>query len=117
MTAGHGVEKDFAAEFKAKNDDYSTRSMAQALGDRLAEAMAEMFHKRAREACRFRQDGESQPTRNSSAKNIAGCVRRRVIRRVRITTEKPILFELLGVDRRRRASSSRRVVRCTRRAA
>ena len=49
VTAGHGVE-EFAAQFKAKHDDY-TAIMAQALGDRLAEALAEMMHKRARDAC------------------------------------------------------------------
>ena len=51
VTAGHGVEA-FAADFRARHDDYSA-IMVQALGDRLAEAMAEMFHKRAREACGF----------------------------------------------------------------
>ncbi|MBL9212200.1 MAG: methionine synthase, partial [Opitutaceae bacterium] len=51
VTAGHGVEA-FAAEFKAAHDDYSA-IMAQALGDRLAEALAELMHKRAREFCGF----------------------------------------------------------------
>ena len=51
VTAGHGVDA-FAAEFRARNDDYSA-IMAQALGDRLAEASAEYFHKKAREACGF----------------------------------------------------------------
>jgi 5-methyltetrahydrofolate--homocysteine methyltransferase len=51
VTSGHGVEQ-FAAEFRAATDDYNA-IMSQALGDRLAEAMAEMFHKRAREACGF----------------------------------------------------------------
>ncbi len=51
VTAGHGVE-EFARDFKRANDDYSA-IMVQALGDRLAEAMAEMMHKRAREACGF----------------------------------------------------------------
>jgi 5-methyltetrahydrofolate--homocysteine methyltransferase len=48
VTAGHGVE-EFAAEFRAKQDDYNA-IMAQALGDRLAEALAELMHKKAREA-------------------------------------------------------------------
>ncbi|WP_438481830.1 methionine synthase [Oleiharenicola lentus] len=48
VTAGHGVE-DFAAEFRTKHDDYNA-IMAQALGDRLAEALAELMHKKAREA-------------------------------------------------------------------
>jgi 5-methyltetrahydrofolate--homocysteine methyltransferase len=51
VTAGHGVEA-LAAEFRSASDDYSA-IMAQALGDRLAEAMAELFHKKAREACGF----------------------------------------------------------------
>ena len=51
VTAGHGVES-FAEAFRKESDDYSA-IMSQALGDRLAEAMAEMFHKRAREACGF----------------------------------------------------------------
>ncbi len=51
VTAGHGVEK-FAAELRAKLDDYSA-IMAQALGDRLAEALAEAMHKRARDFCGY----------------------------------------------------------------
>ncbi|MFY0578473.1 methionine synthase [Cystobacter fuscus] len=51
VTAGHGVEA-FAERFRQKHDDYSA-IMAQALGDRLAEAMAELMHKRAREFCGF----------------------------------------------------------------
>jgi 5-methyltetrahydrofolate--homocysteine methyltransferase len=96
VTAGHGVE-DFAAEFKAKNDDYNA-IMAQALGDRLAEAMAEMFHKRAREAAGFGK------TENLSHEELI----REKYRGVRPApgypacpdhTEKPILFELLGVEK------------------
>ncbi len=94
VTAGHGVE-DLAAEFKAKHDDYNA-IMAQALGDRLAEAMAEMFHKRAREACGFGK------TENLSYEELI----REKYRGVRPApgypacpdhTEKPILFDLLGV--------------------
>ncbi len=51
VTAGPGVEK-FAAEFKAAGDDYNA-ILVQALGDRIAEALAEYFHKRARELCGF----------------------------------------------------------------
>ncbi|MBK8477289.1 MAG: methionine synthase [Opitutaceae bacterium] len=47
VTAGPGVEA-FAAEFKAAQDDYSA-IMVQALGDRIAEALAEYFHKQARD--------------------------------------------------------------------
>ena len=51
VTTGHGVEQ-LAASFKAANDDYSA-IMAQALGDRLAEAFAEYLHKQVRDLCRY----------------------------------------------------------------
>ena len=51
VTVGHGVEA-FAAEFRAQHDDYQA-IMAQALGDRLAEALAELLHKRARDCCGY----------------------------------------------------------------
>ncbi|MBL8919158.1 MAG: methionine synthase [Myxococcaceae bacterium] len=51
VTAGPGVEA-FAAGFRAKLDDYSA-IMVQALGDRLAEGLAELMHKREREWCGF----------------------------------------------------------------
>ncbi|MCI0480653.1 MAG: methionine synthase, partial [Candidatus Dadabacteria bacterium] len=47
VTAGEGVEQ-YADYFKEKHDDYSA-IMVQALGDRIAEALAEMMHKKARE--------------------------------------------------------------------
>jgi 5-methyltetrahydrofolate--homocysteine methyltransferase len=95
VTAGHGVEQ-LAAEFKAAHDDYSA-IMAQALGDRLAEAMAEMMHKRAREFCGFGR------TENLSYEDL---IRERY-RGIRPApgypacpdhTEKPILFELLDAS-------------------
>jgi 5-methyltetrahydrofolate--homocysteine methyltransferase len=51
VTAGHGVE-EFAAGFRAAHDDYSA-IMAQALGDRLAEALAELMHKQVRDFCGY----------------------------------------------------------------
>jgi 5-methyltetrahydrofolate--homocysteine methyltransferase len=96
VTAGHGVE-DFAAEFRAKTDDYNA-IMAQALGDRLAEAMAEMFHKRARESVGFGK------TENLTHEELI----REKYRGIRPApgypacpdhTEKPILFDLLGVEK------------------
>lgn len=47
VTAGPEVE-EYAAAFAKKGDDYSS-IMVKALGDRLAEALAEMMHKRMRE--------------------------------------------------------------------
>jgi 5-methyltetrahydrofolate--homocysteine methyltransferase len=51
VTAGHGVT-EFAREFEAQHDDYSA-IMAKALGDRLAEALAELMHKKARDFCGY----------------------------------------------------------------
>ncbi|NIP39604.1 MAG: methionine synthase [Candidatus Dadabacteria bacterium] len=47
VTAGEEVD-EFASYFKNKNDDYNS-IMVQALGDRIAEALAEMIHKKVRE--------------------------------------------------------------------
>jgi 5-methyltetrahydrofolate--homocysteine methyltransferase len=95
VTAGHGVE-EFAAEFRAKHDDYNA-IMAQALGDRLAEALAEMMHKRAREFCGY---GKTENLTNEE-------LIREKYRGIRPApgypacpdhTEKPILFQLLDVE-------------------
>ena len=51
VTAGPEVET-FAASFRSAGDDYSA-IMVQALGDRIAEAMAEYFHKQARDYAGF----------------------------------------------------------------
>ncbi len=48
VTAGSEVEA-YAESFKAKQDDYSC-ILAKALGDRFAEALAEMMHQRMRKA-------------------------------------------------------------------
>lgn len=54
VTVGHEVEA-FANAFKAKNDDYSA-IMVKALGDRFAEALAEMMHKKGRVIWGFGED-------------------------------------------------------------
>ena len=51
VTAGPGVEQ-FSHEFKAAGDDYNA-ILVQALGDRIAEAMAEFFHKKERDLSGF----------------------------------------------------------------
>ena len=93
VTSGHGVE-DFAAEFRAKLDDFNA-IMAQALGDRLAEALAELMHKKVRDYCGYGK------TENLEMKDII----REKYRGVRPApgypacpdhTEKPALFELLN---------------------
>jgi 5-methyltetrahydrofolate--homocysteine methyltransferase len=92
VTAGHGVE-EFAREFEAKHDDYGA-IMAKALGDRLAEALAELMHKKARDCCGFGK------TENLGMQDII----REKYRGIRPApgypacpdhTEKPPLFELL----------------------
>ena len=92
VTSGHGVE-EFAKEFEAKHDDYSA-IMAKALGDRLAEALAELMHKKAREFCGYGK------TENLEMKDII----REKYRGIRPApgypacpdhTEKPPLFALL----------------------
>ena len=47
VTAGDGVEK-FSEHFKEEGDDYNS-IMTSALGDRIAEALAEMIHKKVRD--------------------------------------------------------------------
>ncbi|MEO7600257.1 MAG: methionine synthase [Opitutus sp.] len=95
VTAGHGVET-LAAEFRAVHDDYSA-IMAQALGDRLAEALAELMHKRVRDLCGY---GRSENL------TIAEIIREKY-RGIRPApgypacpdhTEKPLLFKLLNAE-------------------
>lgn len=47
VTTGHGVD-EFAKTFEEKQDDYNA-ILTKALGDRLAEAFAELMHKKVRE--------------------------------------------------------------------
>ena len=92
VTTGHGVE-EFAKEFEATHDDYGA-IMAKSLGDRLAEALAELMHKKERDFCGFGK------TENLEMKDII----REKYRGVRPApgypacpdhTEKPPLFDLL----------------------
>jgi 5-methyltetrahydrofolate--homocysteine methyltransferase len=95
VTAGHGVEA-FASAFRARHDDYSA-IMAQALGDRLAEALAELMHQRARQFCGFGREEKL---------TMAEIIREQY-RGIRPApgypacpdhTEKPTLFGLLGAE-------------------
>jgi 5-methyltetrahydrofolate--homocysteine methyltransferase len=54
VTAGVGAEK-LAARYEAQNDDYGS-IMVKALADRLAEALAEWLHRRAREDWGYGRD-------------------------------------------------------------
>ena len=95
VTAGHGVET-LTAEFKAQHDDYSA-IMAQALGDRLAEALAELMHKKARDFCGYGREEKL---------TMAEIIREKY-RGIRPApgypacpdhTEKRLLFDLLGAE-------------------
>ena len=95
VTAGHGADQ-FAAEFRARHDDYSA-IMAQALGDRLAEALAELMHKKARAFCGY----------GRAEKLTMGEIIREKYRGIRPApgypacpdhTEKRPLFDLLGAE-------------------
>ena len=54
VTMGTGVE-EFAKTFEERGDDY-TSIMVKALGDRMAEALTELLHKKARDFCGFGKD-------------------------------------------------------------
>ena len=56
VTAGEGVEQ-FSEDFKQKGDDYNS-IMASVLGDRIAEALAEMIHKKVRDLWGYGKDEE-----------------------------------------------------------
>ncbi len=92
VTAGPGVEA-FANEFKAKLDDYSA-IMVQALGDRIAEGLAELMHKRAREWCGYGKD-EKLSTDQLIREQYRGIRPAPGYPACPDHTEKPALFDLL----------------------
>ena len=59
VTAGPGVE-ELSASFRERGDDYSS-IMASALGDRIAEALAEMIHKKVRDAWGYGAEENLRP--------------------------------------------------------
>jgi 5-methyltetrahydrofolate--homocysteine methyltransferase len=93
VTSGHGVE-EFAQTFRAQHDDYSA-IMAQALGDRLAEALAEYMHKRARDFSGYGQL-ESFALKDIIREKYRGIRPAPGYPACPDHTEKPALFELLG---------------------
>jgi 5-methyltetrahydrofolate--homocysteine methyltransferase len=95
VTSGHGVEQ-LAAGFKALHDDYSA-IMAQALGDRLAEALAELMHKRARDLCGFGR-GENLSMPEMLREKYRGIRPAPGYPACPDHTEKPTLFSLLDAS-------------------
>ncbi len=59
VTAGEGVEQ-FSEDFKKKGDDYNS-IMTSVLGDRIAEALAEMIHKKVRDLWGYGKDEKLSP--------------------------------------------------------
>ena len=59
VTAGQAVD-DFAEDLRRRHDDYGN-IMAKALGDRFAEALAEMMHERARKIFGYGKDERLSP--------------------------------------------------------
>jgi 5-methyltetrahydrofolate--homocysteine methyltransferase len=95
VTAGSGVET-FSKSFKDDGDDYNA-IMVQALGDRIAEAMAELFHQKARAYAGFGK------TENLTAQELI----REKYRGIRPApgypacpdhTQKPQLWKLLDIE-------------------
>jgi len=93
VTAGHGVEA-FVQEFRAKHDDYGA-IMAQALGDRLAEALAEYMHKKARDFSGYGKL-ESYALKDIIREKYRGIRPAPGYPACPDHTEKPALFALLG---------------------
>ncbi len=95
VTAGSGVET-FSKSFKDAGDDYNA-ILVQALGDRIAEAMAELFHQKARAYAGFGR---------TEALTVEELIREKY-RGIRPApgypacpdhTQKPQLWKLMGVE-------------------
>jgi len=95
VTAGHGVTA-FAREFESCHDDYSA-IMVKALGDRLAEALAELMHKRARDLCGFGR-AEALTMEEIIHEKYRGIRPAPGYPACPDHTEKRVLFDLLGAE-------------------
>ena len=97
VTAGHGVEA-LVARFDAQNDPYNA-IMTKVLADRLAEAFAELLHRRAREAWGFGR-GETLTNDELIAEKYRGIRPAPGYPACPDHTEKQALFELLEAPAR-----------------
>jgi 5-methyltetrahydrofolate--homocysteine methyltransferase len=96
VTAGIGL-KEIVESFKAAHDDYNA-IMAEALGDRLAEAFAEYLHKRVREEWGFGRM-EKLTAEDLIAEKYRGIRPAAGYPACPDHTEKAILWDLLDVER------------------
>ncbi|NUN93614.1 MAG: methionine synthase, partial [Verrucomicrobiae bacterium] len=94
VTAGHGME-ELTALFRGEHDDYRA-IMAQALGDRLAEAFAEWIHRQARRDWGFGA-AENLSTDDLIHEKYRGIRPAPGYPACPDHTEKPKIFRLLGV--------------------
>jgi len=94
VTAGHGLD-ELAARFESDGDDYNA-IMAKALADRLAEALAELVHERARRECGM---VESLNKDELIAEKYRGIRPAPGYPACPDHSEKRTLFDLLGVER------------------
>ena len=97
VTAGHEVDA-FAKTFKEKGDDYNA-ILVQALGDRMAEALAEYMHKQVREQWGFGQS-ESLDTQQLINEDYRGIRPAAGYPACPDHTEKNTLWRLLEVENR-----------------
>jgi 5-methyltetrahydrofolate--homocysteine methyltransferase len=94
VTAGHGCQ-ELAERFEKDQDPYNS-IMVKALADRLAEAFAEYLHKRARSDWGFGKN-ERLGTEDLIAEKYRGIRPAPGYPAQPDHTEKPIIFDLLGV--------------------
>lgn len=95
VTTGIGVD-ELVANYRAEHDDYGA-ILVQALADRLAEAFAERLHKQAREDWGYGSDENLSPE-DLIKERYRGIRPAWGYPACPDHTEKPALFELLGVE-------------------
>ena len=95
VTAGDQVDK-YADSFKKKHDDYSS-IMVKALGDRTAEALAELIHKKVREIWKYGKD-ENLTNEDLIRENYRGIRPAPGYPSCPDHTEKAILWEILEAE-------------------
>ena len=94
VTGGHGAQK-LAEQFEKENDQYNS-IMTKALADRLAEAFAEYLHKRVRAEWGYGKEEALSPD-DLIAEKYRGIRPAPGYPACPDHTEKPLLFDLLGV--------------------
>ncbi|HCN36877.1 MAG TPA: methionine synthase [Bacteroidetes bacterium] len=97
VTAGHGIEKKLA-EFDADKDDYNS-ILLKSLADRLAEAFAELMHKKIRTEIWGYEKNESLTNEDLIAEKYRGIRPAPGYPACPDHTEKWILFDLLNAEK------------------